>query len=113
MHTLYWSPDTGAFVVQAVLEELGLPYRRIPVDRAREREHAHDEPDDHGGHHQHGAQGELTSYSNFGRRIDLLERPLREAAQGCLGRVGRPRPRRFATSSGSGHELRVLVRHAR
>lgn len=35
MHTLYWSPDTGAFVVQAVLEELGLPYRRIPVDRAR------------------------------------------------------------------------------
>lgn len=27
MHTLYWSPDTGAFVVQAVLEELGLPYR--------------------------------------------------------------------------------------
>lgn len=31
----------------------------------------------------------------------------------CLGRVGRPRPRRFATSSGSGHELRVLVRDAR
>lgn len=27
MHTLHWSPDTGAFVVQAVLEELGLPYR--------------------------------------------------------------------------------------
>ena len=28
MHTLYWSPESGAFVVQAVLEELGLPYRR-------------------------------------------------------------------------------------
>lgn len=28
----------------------------------------------------------------------------------CLGLVGRPRPRRFATSSGSGHELKVLCR---
>lgn len=27
MYTLYWSPDTGAFAVQAVLEELGQPYR--------------------------------------------------------------------------------------
>ena len=26
--TLYWSPDSGAFGVQALFEELGLPYRR-------------------------------------------------------------------------------------
>ena len=31
MFTLHWSPDTGAFVVQAVLEELGLPYRMEPT----------------------------------------------------------------------------------
>lgn len=29
MYQLYWSPATGAFVVEAVLEELGLPYRRV------------------------------------------------------------------------------------
>ena len=28
----------------------------------------------------------------------------------CLGLVGRPRPRRFATQSGSGHALQVLQR---
>ena len=28
MYTLYWAADTGAFAVQAVLEELGQPYRR-------------------------------------------------------------------------------------
>ena len=32
MYTLYWSADTGAFAVQAVLEEAGLPYRREVVD---------------------------------------------------------------------------------
>lgn len=32
MHTLYWSPDTGAMVVQVLLEELGLPYERVVVD---------------------------------------------------------------------------------
>lgn len=32
MYTLYWSADTGAFAVQAVLEELGVPYRREVVD---------------------------------------------------------------------------------
>jgi glutathione S-transferase len=32
MHTLYWSPDTGALVVQALLEELDLPYERAVVD---------------------------------------------------------------------------------
>jgi glutathione S-transferase len=32
MYELYWSADTGAFVVEAVLEELGRPYRRIVVD---------------------------------------------------------------------------------
>jgi glutathione S-transferase len=32
MHTLYWSAGTGAFAVQAVLEELGVPYRRQIVD---------------------------------------------------------------------------------
>jgi glutathione S-transferase len=31
VHTLHWSPDTGAFAVQAVLEELGLPYRLAPT----------------------------------------------------------------------------------
>lgn len=35
MHTLYWSPDTGAFVVQAVLEELGEAYERVIVDTGR------------------------------------------------------------------------------
>ena len=28
MYTLYWTADSGAFAVQAVLEELGQPYRR-------------------------------------------------------------------------------------
>lgn len=32
MHTLYWAPSTGAFAVQVVLEELGLPYREVLVD---------------------------------------------------------------------------------
>ena len=32
MHTLYWSADTGAFVVQVLLEELGLPYERVVID---------------------------------------------------------------------------------
>ncbi len=32
MHKLYWGPSTGAFAVQVVLEELGLPYERILVD---------------------------------------------------------------------------------
>lgn len=35
MYELYWSADTGAFAVQAVLEELGQPYRRIVVDTAQ------------------------------------------------------------------------------
>jgi glutathione S-transferase/GST-like protein len=35
VHTLFWSPDTGAFAVQAVLEELGLPYERVVVDTSR------------------------------------------------------------------------------
>jgi glutathione S-transferase len=34
-HTLYWAPDTGAFVVEAVLEELALPYELVPVDTKR------------------------------------------------------------------------------
>ena len=29
MYELYWSPATGAFVVEAVLEELGLAYERV------------------------------------------------------------------------------------
>ena len=33
--TLYWSADSGAFVVQAVLEELGLPYRKEEVATAK------------------------------------------------------------------------------
>ena len=32
MHKLYWAPTTGAFAVQAVLEELGLPYQGVLVD---------------------------------------------------------------------------------
>lgn len=32
MYILYWSADTGAFAVQAVLEELGQPYERIVTD---------------------------------------------------------------------------------
>jgi glutathione S-transferase len=35
MHTLYWSRDTGAFVVQAVLEELGEAYERVIVDTGK------------------------------------------------------------------------------
>ena len=35
MYTLYWSADSGAFGVQALLEELGLPYRREIVDTSR------------------------------------------------------------------------------
>jgi glutathione S-transferase/GST-like protein len=35
MYTLYWSADSGAFAVQAVLEELGQPYRRELVSTAR------------------------------------------------------------------------------
>jgi glutathione S-transferase/GST-like protein len=35
MYTLYWSADSGAFTVQAVLEELGQPYRREVVSTAR------------------------------------------------------------------------------
>lgn len=35
MYTLYWSADSGAFGVQALLEELGLPYRLEVVDTAR------------------------------------------------------------------------------
>ena len=35
MYTLYWSADSGAFGVQALLEELGLPYRREIVDTGR------------------------------------------------------------------------------
>jgi glutathione S-transferase len=40
--TLHWSPDTGAFAVQAVLEELGLPYRLEPT---LTREGAHRRPE--------------------------------------------------------------------
>ncbi len=40
MHTLYWAPESGAFVVQAVLEELALPYRREEVSTER-GEHRH------------------------------------------------------------------------
>ena len=32
MYTFFWSVDSGAFGVQAVLEELGLPDRREIVD---------------------------------------------------------------------------------
>ena len=35
MYTLYWSPDTGAFAVQAVLEELGAAYRGELVDTGK------------------------------------------------------------------------------
>ena len=35
MYTLYWSADSGAFVVQAVLEELGQPYRRELLETAK------------------------------------------------------------------------------
>jgi glutathione S-transferase len=35
MHTLYWAKDTGAFAVQALLEELGVPYERVVVDTER------------------------------------------------------------------------------
>jgi glutathione S-transferase len=35
MYTLYWSTDSGAFVVQAVLEELGQPYRREVLETAK------------------------------------------------------------------------------
>ena len=38
-YTLYWAPDSGAFVVQAVLEELGLGYRLAPVAIARGEHH--------------------------------------------------------------------------
>jgi glutathione S-transferase/GST-like protein len=41
MHTLYWSADTGAFAVQAVLEELDQPYERVMVDTKQGR---HREP---------------------------------------------------------------------
>ena len=34
MYTLYWSADSGAFAVQAVLEELGQPYQREIVATA-------------------------------------------------------------------------------
>jgi glutathione S-transferase len=40
--TLHWSPDTGAFAVQAVLEELGLSYRLEPT---LTREGAHRRPE--------------------------------------------------------------------
>ncbi len=35
MYTLYWSADSGAFAAQAVLEELGQPYRREVMVTAR------------------------------------------------------------------------------
>ena len=35
MHRLWWAPVTGAFVVQAVLEELDLPYERVVVDTGK------------------------------------------------------------------------------
>ena len=35
MYTLFWSVDTGAFGVQAVLEELGAPYRCQVVDTSQ------------------------------------------------------------------------------
>ena len=35
MYTLYWSADSGAFAVQAVLEELEQPYRREVMSTAR------------------------------------------------------------------------------
>ncbi|MEK0083750.1 glutathione S-transferase family protein [Benzoatithermus flavus] len=41
MYELYWSADTGAFAVQAVLEELGQAYERVVVDT---REGRHREP---------------------------------------------------------------------
>jgi glutathione S-transferase/GST-like protein len=41
MYELYWSADTGAFAVQAVLEELGQEYERVVVDT---REGRHREP---------------------------------------------------------------------
>ena len=34
MYTLYWLADSGAFAVQAVLEELGQPYRREVMSTA-------------------------------------------------------------------------------
>lgn len=42
MHKLYWSPATGALVVQVVLEELGLAYERVPVIAERDE---HRRPD--------------------------------------------------------------------
>ncbi len=35
MYTLYWAADSGAFAIQALLEELGAPYRREVVDTRR------------------------------------------------------------------------------
>jgi glutathione S-transferase len=35
MHTLYTRPQTGGFVVHAVLEEAGLPYELVTVDTSR------------------------------------------------------------------------------
>ncbi|MGE3740443.1 MAG: glutathione S-transferase family protein, partial [Geminicoccaceae bacterium] len=42
MYTLYWSADSGAFAIQAVLEELAAPYRREIVDTARGEQRAPD-----------------------------------------------------------------------
>ena len=42
MHKLYWDPTSGAFAVQAVLEELGLPYERVVVDTKRGQHRAPD-----------------------------------------------------------------------
>jgi glutathione S-transferase len=35
VYTLYWSADSGAFAIQAMLEELGVPYRREVIDTSR------------------------------------------------------------------------------
>ena len=36
MYTLYWERMSGAIAPQALLEEMGLAYRRVPVDMAAE-----------------------------------------------------------------------------
>ena len=39
MYTLYWAPNTGAQVVEAVLVETGAPYRKRLVDLDRDAQH--------------------------------------------------------------------------
>jgi glutathione S-transferase len=34
-HTIFWRPGTGSFAVEALLEETGAPYERVPVTQRR------------------------------------------------------------------------------